>query len=240
MKHFEAHEFRRELPSEIDPHELDSAMTERRGARFRQVLARRIVGLTVIVEECFDPHNATAVIRTCEAFGIHCVHVVTGHNRFKINKKISQGAHRYVDVHSYGSIREAYTSVRESGFRIFASSLASDAVVDPHELCANLDSSPIALVFGNEESGVTDEGLSLADGSFFIPMCGFTQSLNLSVTVAVTLFSIRHVALASENPGDMPVTEQKQWYDRWIRRQTGVKRQIPEGSRNKPETERAR
>jgi tRNA (guanosine-2'-O-)-methyltransferase len=77
-------------------------------------------------------------------------------------------------------------------------------------------------VFGNEELGVSEEGRALADGGFFVPMCGFTQSLNLSVTVGVTLFSIRHKALAADLPGDMDDEEQRYWYDIWVRRQTKV------------------
>ena len=222
MKHFEAHSFQHVLPSPVAVHELDSALTERRRTRFRQVLARRIVGLTVIVENCFDPHNATAVVRTCEAFGLQTIHVVTGSSRFRVNKKISQGSHRYVDIRAYNTIQEAYEVVRADGFLIFASSLSSDAIVDPHELTRGTKRNPIALVFGNEESGVTEAGRALADGEFFIPMSGFTQSLNLSVTVAVTLFSIRPRELAAESAGDMPADVQRFWYDRWIRRQTGV------------------
>ena len=100
--------------------------------------------------------------------------------------------------------------------------------MDPHTLSLDAARDPLALVFGNEESGVSQEASNLADGGFFIPMGGFTQSLNLSVTVAVTLFSLRHKALSRETPGDMAPEQQNYWYDLWVRRQVAKeKRQAP-------------
>ena len=219
MKHFESRSFER-LHSEVAPHALDLTISARRAERFRQVLARRTVQITVVVDDCFDPHNATAVLRTCEAFGLDEIHVVTPRNRFAVNRKISQGAHLYTTVATYESIEGAYATLRESGFRIVVASLAADSVTDPHDLSADLESSPLALVFGNEESGVSEEGLEQADGYFLVPMSGFTQSLNLSVTVGITLFSIRHIALSADLPGDMPVSTQRSRYDSWITRQS--------------------
>ena len=218
MKHSEVRRFAQIHPSSIGDHPLDSRLTERRAERFRQVLARRVTKITVVIDDCFDPHNATAVLRSCEAFGLNEIHVVTPRNRFRVNKKISQGAQLYTTVHSHRSISAVYDELKSHDFRIIASSLSADATVDPHELSS--EESPIALVFGNEESGVSDEGLDGADGRFYIPMSGFTQSLNLSVTVAVALYSIRHLALARDEIGDMSADEQRSTYDRWIRRQT--------------------
>ena len=218
MKHTEVRSFATIHPSSIGSHPLDSRLTERRAERFRQVLARRVTRITVVIDDCYDPHNATAVLRSCEAFGLSEIHVVTPRNRFGVNKKISQGAHLYTRVRSHGSIAAAYEYLKSRSFRILASSLSEDATVDPHELSAV--SYPIALVFGNEESGVSAEGLERADGGFRIPMSGFTQSLNLSVTVAVALYSIRHAALAGDEIGDMSTDEQRSTYDNWIRRQT--------------------
>lgn len=220
MKHFKAYAFKRRLPSPVGPHSLESALSESRRERFRQVLARRITTLTVVVENCWDPHNATAVLRTCDAFGLHRLHVITGSSSFKINRRISQGAHRYMDVGVHKDTAEAYSHLHSHGFRILASDLGTDSVVDPHNLKSL--SEPLALVFGNEEAGVSEEAREHADGSFFIPMCGFTQSLNLSVTVAVTLFSLRHQALTDDLPGDMHGEEQAYWYDLWVRRQSRV------------------
>ena len=219
MKHFKAHPFGLRLPSPIGPHPLESGLTESRRDKFRQVLARRVTNLTVVVENCWDPHNATAVLRTCDAFGIHRLHAIAGKTAFKINRRISQGAHRYVDLVVHRDTRQAFADLRRRGFRILVAELSSEAVVDPHTLVAAVAAGPLALVFGNEESGVSHGASAMADGGFFIPMGGFTQSLNLSVTVAVTLFSLRHTALSRETPGDMSSEKQSYWFDRWVRRQ---------------------
>ena len=219
MKHFKAYPFGRRLESVVGPHPLDGVLTPERTERFRQVLARRITRLTVVVENCWDPHNATAVLRTCEAFGVHALHVITSRNSFRVNRRISQGAHRYVNLVEHRDTSEAIRALREDGFRILVTDLSSDAARDPHDLRDALDRHPLALVFGNEESGVSEEAKEAADGRFFIPMAGFVQSLNLSVTVAVSLFSIRHRELAQESQGDMSAAEQRLWYDRWVRRQ---------------------
>jgi tRNA (guanosine-2'-O-)-methyltransferase len=222
MKHFPAYAFSRHLPSPVGPHPLEGSLTEERRERFRQVLARRVTSLTVVLEDCYDPHNATAVMRTCEAFGIHRIHVLTGRNSFKVNRRISQGSHRYVDLVVHKEVEEAYGRLKTEGFRIVAAHLGGNAVTDPHDLTVSLKAEPLALVFGNEESGVSNQAADLADGSFVIPMCGFTQSLNLSVCVAVTLFSLRHRAMAANDPGDMDAKEQCLWFDRWVRRQVGT------------------
>lgn len=219
MKHYDSRAFRTEIDSCIEPHPLDERLTAKRAERFRQVLARRTVRLTVVIDDCYDPHNATAVLRTSEAFGLDEIHVVTPRNRFAVNRSISQGSHLYTRVRSHSSIRDAYESLRQEGFMILASNLEAEAVVDPHDLSRVVEETPLALVFGNEESGVSETGIAESDGSFFVPMSGCTQSLNLSVTVAVTLFSIRHKSLASEAVGDMPCDLQRSRYDSWIRRQ---------------------
>ena len=125
----------------------------------------------------------------------------------------------YTDIRVHPTIGSAYEALRAQEFYVLASNLTSTSVVDPHVLIERLQERKIALVFGNEESGISEEAIKGADGSFFIPLSGFTQSLNLSVTVAVTLYSIRHSSLAHDDPGDMPDEEQRAWYDRWVRRQ---------------------
>jgi len=236
MKHFEAHPFRRNLPSPVGPHPLDDLLTEARRERMRQVLARRCTTLTVVVENCWDPHNATAVVRTCEAFGVHRVHAVTSRNSFRINRKISQGSHLYTDIRLHPDIRAAYDHLREHGFRILASDLSSDSVADPHVIHSG--GKPLALVFGNEEQGLSREAVELADESFFIPLSGFTQSLNLSVTVAVSLFSLRHRHLAEDLPGDMGAEQQSWWYDLWLQRRKYGKKDprsiLESGPRDEP------
>jgi tRNA (guanosine-2'-O-)-methyltransferase len=196
-------------------------MTASRAQKYRQVLARRTEKLIVVVEDCYDPHNATAIVRTCDAFGLQRVVVTTGRNAFRVNRKISQGSHLYVDLAVYPDIEQAYAALRKENYRIMVTDLSADSVSSPNLLRPMLAEQPLAIVFGNEGSGVTPAASELADGHFLIPMIGFPQSLNLSVSVAATLWSLRGDALTADNPGDLSPERQQQLYDKWIRTHKG-------------------
>jgi len=212
---------RADLPSPVPPHPLDSLVTDKRARKYRQVLARRTERLIIVVEDCFDPHNATAIVRTCDAFGLQRVVVTTGRNHFKVNRKVSQGSHLYMDLQVFPEITAAYASLRAEGYRILVTDLAAGAVQSPDLLRPLLEERPLALVFGNEGSGVTPAASSQADGHFLIPMAGFPQSLNLSVSVAATLWSLRGRELTADQPGDLPAERQVALYDHWIRTHKG-------------------
>jgi len=212
---------RTQLPSPVGEHALDRLLTPERARKYRQVLARRTGRLMVVVEDCFDPHNATAIIRTCDAFGVHRVLVTTGRNAFKVNPKVSQGSHFYADLCVFPAIEEAYAALRARGAAIFVSDLAAQAVVGPERLRPQLAERPLALVFGNEGSGVSARASALADGHFLIPMVGFPQSLNLSVSVATALYALRSQELLADAQGDLSADEQCACYDRWVRAHTG-------------------
>ena len=212
---------RADLPSPVPAHPLDSLVTDKRARKYRQVLARRTERLIIVVEDCFDPHNATAIVRTCDAFGLQRVVVTTGRNHFKVNRKVSQGSHLYMDLQVFPEITAAYASLRAEGYRILVTDLAAGAVQSPDLLRPLLEERPLALVFGNEGSGVTPAASSQADGHFLIPMAGFPQSLNLSVSVAATLWSLRGRELTADQPGDLPAERQVALYDHWIRTHKG-------------------
>ena len=212
---------RNDLPSPVPPHSLDPLITAERARKYRQVLARRTDRLVIVVEDCYDPHNATAIVRTCDAFGLQRVVVTTGRNHFKVNRKVSQGSHLYMDLQVFPDITAAYASLRAEGYRILVTDLSADAVQSPDHLRPLLVERPLALVFGNEGSGVTREASTLGDGHFLIPMVGFPQSLNLSVSVAATLWALRGQALTSDAAGDLPPQRQQALYDHWIRAHKG-------------------
>ncbi|MFW5752716.1 MAG: TrmH family RNA methyltransferase [Planctomycetota bacterium] len=214
--------FARDLPSPVPPHPADALLTPERRQVFRQVLARRCRRLVVVVENCHDPHNATAVIRTCDCFGLHRVHVTTDRSRFKINRRVSQGSHRYVDLRVHNDITEACAELRSDGYRILVSDLSETAVIGPQRLTAMLAEQPLALVFGSEGFGVSEAASAGADGHFLIPMAGFAQSLNLSVSVATSVYALRSEALAADAPGDLDPAEQCFWYEAWVRAQRGA------------------
>ncbi len=208
--------FQRDLPSPVGPHPLDALLTPERARRLRQVLSRRTGRITVVIEDSYDPHNATAIVRTCDAFGLSELHVTTARNAFKVNTRVSQGTHRYLDLHIHADITAAYAALRARGFRILVSDLSADATVGPENLRAAAVDAPLALVFGNEGSGVTPAASAGADGFFLIPMAGFAQSLNVSVSVAVTLYALRGPELSADAAGDLPPERQRALFEQWV------------------------
>lgn len=209
------------LPSPVPQHVLDTQITEERAHRYRQVLLRRTDRIVVVIEDCHDPHNATAVTRTCDAFGISRLHVVTSESPYKINRRVSGGSHHHLDIRPHANIDEAYAALREEGFAIAVATLADDALPHPRLLATSFEAGPLALVFGNEHAGASETACERADFRFQIPMVGFAQSLNVSVAVAITLYILREQALTTSAPGDLSAAEQQRLYDEWLRRHRG-------------------
>jgi tRNA (guanosine-2'-O-)-methyltransferase len=155
-----------------------------RKARIDEVVANRTRTLTLVMEAFGDPQNVNAVLRTCEAFGIQDVHAVEGPLKpWDRNKKISQNADKWLDVRRWRSTRDCLAHLKAEGFAIYATHL--DARARP--LGALPFAGKVALVFGNEHRGVSDDALALADATYAIPMRGFVQSLNVSVAAAISL-----------------------------------------------------
>jgi len=161
-------------------------MTPARFDKLSSVLIHRQFDLTVVLENVFDPHNISAVMRTCDAVGIQEIHILN--TRIPRHKKwgarSSSSAAKWLTIHQYEEVDACFSKLRKDYGRILTTHLASDAV-PLHAL--DLTQS-VALVFGNEHSGVSDEIRSLADGNFMIPQVGIIQSLNISVACAVTLY----------------------------------------------------
>jgi tRNA (guanosine-2'-O-)-methyltransferase len=161
----------------------DFLLPERR-ERIDRVVASRTRTLTVVMEAFCDPQNVNAVLRTCDAFGIQEVHVVEGVEKpYDRNKKISQNADKWLDVVRWKSTRDCLEHLKARGFAIYATHLEEGA----KSLGELSFAGPVALVFGSEHRGVSEDALALADVHFVIPMHGFVQSLNVSVAAAVSL-----------------------------------------------------
>ena len=161
------------------------AKSNRRLARMRAVLERRQPDLTVVMENIHDPHNVSAMLRSCDAAGVLQVELLYTVEKFpKIGRKSSSSANKWLARRKHTSVEEGYATLRREGYRIYATHLAADAVQ-----LYDLDlTRPSALVFGNEHRGVSDEAARLADANVQIPMMGIIQSLNVSVACAVALF----------------------------------------------------
>lgn len=161
------------------------SITERRLARMRGTLARRQPGLTVVIENVHDPHNVSAVLRSCDAVGAASAHLVyTIEEMPLIHSGVAASAQRWIDVHQHDDIASCYRVLRADGFSIYATELSDDAT-DFYELDLTR---PTALVFGNETRGVSEDASRLADGRVMIPMMGMVESLNISVACAVSMF----------------------------------------------------
>ncbi len=161
-------------------------MTPERSAKLLKVLSKRQANLTVVLENVQDPHNISAVMRTCDAVGIQDIYVITTKipRHKKWGSKSSSSALKWLTIHSFDSLEECVKELRKKYTTILTTHLSSDAV-SLHEI--NFTES-IALVFGNEHSGVSQECRDLADGNFIIPQMGIIQSLNISVACAVSIY----------------------------------------------------
>jgi tRNA (guanosine-2'-O-)-methyltransferase len=151
------------------------------------VLARRQPDLTLVLEDVHDPHNASAVLRSCDAVGLLRVHLVYVQERVpkeSFSRTVSGSAAKWLQLVRHRSIEECYAALRADGFTIYATALAETS----RTLYAVDLTRPVALVFGNEHRGVSPAALEQADGSLVIPMMGMVQSLNVSVACAVALY----------------------------------------------------
>ena len=161
-------------------------MTPERRERLLSVLNKRQNDLTVVLENVFDPHNISAVMRTCDAVGVQDIYVLNTKipRHKKWGAKSSSSAAKWLSIHQYTDAQECFAALRRNYKLILTTHLSSDAV----SLHSIDFTQPIALVFGNEHSGVSDEIRALADGNFIIPQTGIIKSLNISVACAVTLY----------------------------------------------------
>ncbi|MEO6548799.1 MAG: RNA methyltransferase [Ferruginibacter sp.] len=161
-------------------------MTPERNERLTAVLNKRQPDLTVVLENVFDPHNISAVMRTCDAIGIQDIyilnHKIPPHRKW--GAKSSSSAAKWLTIHQFSDATLCFTELRKQYAKIYTTHLSTDAI-DLYEM--NLIES-VALVFGNEHSGVSEEIIAMADGNFIIPQVGIIKSLNISVACAVTLY----------------------------------------------------
>jgi tRNA (guanosine-2'-O-)-methyltransferase len=192
-------------------------ITERRLNRMTSTLRRRQPDLTVVIENVHDPHNISAVLRSCEAVGAPRVHLVyTQESEPRLSTGVSASALKWLNVVRHPSIEACYQALRAEGFSILATALHDD-FIDLHD--ADL-TRPTAVVFGNEKRGCSDEAVKMADGTLRIPMMGMVQSLNISVACAVTLYEAlrqRRVVGAYDAP-KLPESDRRDTLNFWLRR----------------------
>ena len=198
---------------------LTPFITEERRQRFEEVLDCRTRHVTVVLEDIFQPHNASAVLRTCDLRGIQDIHIVENANRFDVNPDVVLGSTKWLNLNYYEdkefNTPMAYERLHEKGYKIVATCPHRDDFT-PETL--PLDQ-PIALVFGTEKLGLSDYAVEHADMHVRIPMYGFTESYNISVSAALLLYSLTNRLHASSDI-DWHLTEEERDAIRlvWTRR----------------------
>jgi tRNA (guanosine-2'-O-)-methyltransferase len=191
---------------------LAPVLTAERIARIDQVLAARLTSVVTVVEDTYDPRNAAATIRTTEAIGLADLHVIEAEHRFSVTDGVTMGAHRWIDLHRWPSAEAAIGGLRSRGFRVFATLPGAPRSIDDVDVGA-----PIAVAFGNERNGLTEAAIAASDGAIGVPMFGFTESYNLSVTVALamTRLAARRRELIGAL-GDLPEPRRADLRARWF------------------------
>lgn len=161
-------------------------LTPERRQRIDQVLAERTDSVSVILENIYDRGNASAVMRSAEAFGLMNIHLIELGEKFKESQRTTAGAEKWLEIHRWKSTLECVKHLKKQGIKIYATHLGEGSV--PME---SIDfSKPAAIVLGNEKDGISKEMIAEADHLVILPMCGFVQSYNISVAAALSFYQI--------------------------------------------------
>ena len=190
-------------------------MTPEREERLKNVLGKRQHDLTVVMENVFDPHNVSAVMRTCDAVGIQDIYIlntkISKHKKW--GAKSSSSAAKWLTIHEYDDASVCFAELRKRFSLILTTHLSSNAV----SLYEIDFTGSVALVFGNEHDGVSEEIRSLADGNFIIPQVGMIRSLNISVACAVSLYEAyrQKQTAAHYSVQKLPDADSKILWERW-------------------------
>ncbi|APU69699.1 TrmH family RNA methyltransferase [Christiangramia flava] len=193
---------------------LQELLTPRRRQLFEQVLTNRTNFFTVATQDVYQLHNTSAVIRSCDVFGIQNIHVIEERMPKRIDKEIAMGAQKWVDVQRYSATKDCLHTLRKKGYRIVATSPHEDAVMlDDFDI-----STPAAFFFGTEREGLSQEILEEADSTLKIPMVGFTESLNISVSAAIILQSVTEKMRRSNLPWRLSAAEKFQIELAWTKK----------------------
>ncbi|MAO64452.1 MAG: rRNA methyltransferase [Balneola sp.] len=192
--------------------------TESRWERIQEIVQKRTRHLTVVVEDIYQPHNASAVLRSCDGFGIQDVHIIENKNEFEPSSQVTIGADQWLTIHRYNQPKVdntelCFNTLKEQGYKVIATT--------PHKEDTNLNALDIsgktALVFGSEIDGISDRAMELADGFMKIPMFGFSESFNISVSAAVCLYNLTRRLRTSEIPWPLDTEEMEELKLKWLR-----------------------
>ncbi|WP_299902609.1 RNA methyltransferase [uncultured Aquimarina sp.] len=193
---------------------LESFLTPRRQNLNKNIIAQRTNYFSVAVEDVYQLHNTSAVIRSCDVFGIQNVHVIEEINAKRIDREIAMGAQKWVDINRYTTTRECINTLKSKGYQIVATT--------PHDSSVELKdfdiSKPSVFFFGQEQEGLSDLVLDESDVKLHIPMVGFTESLNISVSAAIILQHVTSLLRNSDIPWQLSETEKMEKRMDWAKK----------------------
>lgn len=183
-------------------------ISENKHDLFEKIALDRTRHITIALENLFQPHNAAAVLRSCDCFGIQDVHIIENDNKYAPNKEIDMGSSKWLNLYKYNQLENntvsCINSLKDKGYQIIATTPhTDDCSIEDLDL-----SKPTALLFGTEATGLTQEALDNSDGYVRLPMYGFTESYNISVSVAIALFSATQNM--REQSSDWQLSEEEQ------------------------------
>ncbi len=208
----------------MDPYKLEllqfltQHISDNRIARIEQMAKERTRYLTIAVEDIYQPHNASAVMRSAECFGIQDVHVIENRNKYTPSKDIAKGANNWLTMHHYNKTEnnalDCIQSLKKQGYRVIATT--------PHEKNSmihqvDVSKGKIALFFGTEQEGISDDVKNHADELVRIPMYGFTESFNISVSAAICLYQLTTQLRSSNIPWQLSDEELLDVRLDWVR-----------------------
>jgi tRNA (guanosine-2'-O-)-methyltransferase len=211
-------------PRETDPATRQQLLTfllgfisENKSEKFFRHIENRTRHITIVLEDIFQPHNASAVLRSCDCFGIQDVHIIENLNKYEVNPDVALGSSKWLTLHKYSKHKNntafCLESLKNNGYRIIATT--------PHKEDFTPEDLPLdtkfALVFGTEMNGLSDDALSMAGEFIRIPMVGFTESLNISVSAALLLFTLSERLRRSSVNWKLPKEEQTDILLGWAR-----------------------
>ncbi len=197
---------------------LSQFVTEERKQKIDQISQQRTRWVTIVLEDIYQPHNASACLRSCDGFGVQDVHIIENRNSFDLNRDVSLGSDRWLTLYRYtqkeiNNTQLCLNKLKEKGYKIVATT--------PHEKEINIEQVPVdqklALLFGTELNGLSDEAFSQADYFVKIPMFGFCESFNISVSVALCLYEITTRLRRSETDWSLSESEKLDIQLSWLR-----------------------
>ena len=195
---------------------LEGFVTEKRKNTFKSILLNRTRHFTVVLEDIFQQHNSSAVIRSCDVFGIQDIHIIENKYHSKVSRHVAKGSQKWLNLNNYkedkNNTKDCLTRLKNEGYQIIATS--------PHNNTCTLHDLDIskksAFIFGVEKSGVSEEVLINSDEILTIPMVGFTESLNISVAAAIILENLTNKLRNSNYPWRLSEKEQEILYANWL------------------------